>query len=76
MKHDHGYAPVSANDQTLGPRKVAGALHILSDKISGSLRKRPELNRGLDQFHNGMSLSSQSRIRDGAICQKLRNCLG
>ena len=52
-----GYARVSTDDQNLDSQldalKAAGALRIFSDKISGSLRKRPELDRLLDQLRDG-----------------------
>jgi len=52
-----GYARVSTDDQNLDAQldalKGAGAVRIFSDKISGSLRKRPELDRLLDQLRAG-----------------------
>jgi DNA invertase Pin-like site-specific DNA recombinase len=52
-----GYARVSTEDQNLDAQldalKGAGAQRIFSDKISGSLRKRPELDRLLDQLREG-----------------------
>jgi len=52
-----GYARVSTDDQNLDSQldalKAAGALRIFCDKISGSLRKRPELDRLLDQLRDG-----------------------
>jgi DNA invertase Pin-like site-specific DNA recombinase len=52
-----GYARVSTDDQNLDAQldalKEAGAARIFSDKISGSLRKRPELDRLLDQLRDG-----------------------
>ena len=52
-----GYARVSTEDQNLDSQldalKGAGAARIFSDKISGSLRKRPELDRLLDQLRDG-----------------------
>ena len=52
-----GYARVSTNDQNLDAQldalKGVGAQRIYSDKISGSLRKRPELDRLLDQLRDG-----------------------
>jgi DNA invertase Pin-like site-specific DNA recombinase len=52
-----GYARVSTDDQNLDAQldalKGAGATRIFSDKISGSLRKRPELDRLLDQLRDG-----------------------
>lgn len=52
-----GYARVSTEDQNLDAQldalKAAGAQRIFSDKVSGSLRKRPELDRLLDQLREG-----------------------
>ncbi len=52
-----GYARVSTDDQNLDAQldalKGAGAERIFSDKISGSIRKRPELDRLLDQLRDG-----------------------
>lgn len=49
-----GYARVSTEDQNLNSQTdaltAAGAERIFSDKISGSFRKRPELDRLLDQL--------------------------
>ena len=52
-----GYARVSTDDQNLDAQldalKGAGAARIFSDRISGALRKRPELDRLLDQVRDG-----------------------
>ncbi len=52
-----GYARVSTEDQQLDAQvtalKEAGAERIFADKISGSKRKRPELDRMLDQLRHG-----------------------
>ncbi|SEN79773.1 Site-specific DNA recombinase [Roseovarius tolerans] len=52
-----GYARVSTDNQNLDAQtdalKVAGAERIFSDKISGSIRKRPELDKLLDQLRPG-----------------------
>jgi len=52
-----GYARVSTEDQHLDAQiaalKDAGAEHIFADKISGSKRSRPELDRMLDQLRPG-----------------------
>lgn len=52
-----GYARVSTEDQHLDAQiaalKDAGAERIFSDKISGSKRSRPELDRMLDQLRSG-----------------------
>lgn len=52
-----GYARVSTEDQHLDAQiaalKDAGAERIFADKISGSKRSRPELDRMLDQLRSG-----------------------
>lgn len=52
-----GYARVSTDDQTLDSQtdalQAAGAGRIFADKISGSLRARPQLDRLLDQLRPG-----------------------
>lgn len=52
-----GYARVSTDDQNLDAQtdalQAAGAERIFSDKISGSMRKRPELDKLLDQLRPG-----------------------
>jgi len=52
-----GYAPVSTDDQSLDSQtdalSVAGAEKIFADKISGSKRTRPELDRMLEQLRDG-----------------------
>lgn len=52
-----GYARVSTDDQSLDAQtdalQATGAGRIFSDKISGSLRKRPQLDRLLDQLRPG-----------------------
>jgi len=52
-----GYARVSTDEQNLDAQldalNGAGALRIFSDKVSGTLRKRPELDRLLDQLRDG-----------------------
>ena len=52
-----GYARVSTDDQNLDAQTdalhAAGAERIFSDKISGSIRKRPELDKLLDQLRPG-----------------------
>ncbi|MDA7827944.1 recombinase family protein [Rhodobacteraceae bacterium] len=52
-----GYARVSTEDQHLDAQitalKEAGAERIFADKISGSKRKRPELDKMLDQLRRG-----------------------
>lgn len=52
-----GYARVSTEDQNLDGQldalKAAGAERIFADKITGSARSRPELDRLLDQLRQG-----------------------
>ena len=52
-----GYARVSTDDQLLdaqtGALEVAGAARVFADKISGSIRKRPQLDQLLDQLRPG-----------------------
>lgn len=52
-----GYARVSTDDQNLDAQTdalaAAGAERIFADKISGSLRKRPELDRLLEHLRPG-----------------------
>lgn len=52
-----GYARVSTNDQTLAAQQDAltgaGVARIFAEKITGATRKRPELDRMLDQLRAG-----------------------
>ena len=52
-----GYARVSTEDQLLDAQTdaltAAGAERIFADKISGSTRKRPQLDQLLDQLRQG-----------------------
>jgi len=52
-----GYARVSTDDQNLDAQtdalQAAGVERIFSEKISGSMRKRPELDKMLDQLRPG-----------------------
>ncbi|MCA3470370.1 MAG: recombinase family protein [Rhodobacter sp.] len=52
-----GYARISTDDQNLDAQldalNVAGAGRIFADRISGSKRQRPELDRMLDQLRDG-----------------------
>ncbi|MCI5102121.1 recombinase family protein [Phaeobacter italicus] len=52
-----GYARVSTDDQSLDSQtdalSAAGAEKVFADKISGSRRARPELDRMLEQLRNG-----------------------
>ena len=52
-----GYARVSTDDQNLDGQldalKAAGAEKIFADKITGTARSRPELDRLLDQLRQG-----------------------
>lgn len=51
-----GYARVSTSDQNLDSQtdalKAVGAEHIFADKITGTVRSRPELNRLLEQLRS------------------------
>ncbi|PVA08602.1 DNA invertase [Pelagivirga sediminicola] len=52
-----GYARVSTDDQSLDSQtdalSAAGAEKVFADKISGSRRARPELDRMLEQLRDG-----------------------
>ena len=52
-----GYARVSTDDQNLDAQTdaltAAGADKLFADKISGSKRERPELNKMLEQLRDG-----------------------
>lgn len=52
-----GYARVSTDDQSLDAQldalKEVGAKRVYADKISGSVQRRPELDRLLDQLRDG-----------------------
>lgn len=52
-----GYARISTEDQLLDAQldalTVAGADRIFSDKITGSSRSRPELDRMIEQLRDG-----------------------
>ncbi|MDQ1850733.1 recombinase family protein [Gemmobacter fulvus] len=52
-----GYARVSTEDQNLDGQldalKAAGAEKVFADKITGTARSRPELDRLLDQLRQG-----------------------
>ncbi|WP_424930666.1 recombinase family protein [Amaricoccus tamworthensis] len=52
-----GYARVSTDDQSLDSQtdalSVAGAEKVFADKISGSRRTRPEMDRMLEQLRDG-----------------------
>ena len=52
-----GYARVSTDDQSLDSQtdalSTAGAEKVFADKISGSRRARPELDRMLEQLRDG-----------------------
>ena len=52
-----GYARVSTEDQNLDGQldalKAAGAERIFADKVAGTARSRPELDRLLDQLRQG-----------------------
>ncbi len=63
-----GYARVSAADQNLDGQidalKAAGAERIFADKITGTARSRPELDRLLDQLRQGdvMTVTKYDRL--------------
>ena len=52
-----GYARVSTEDQNLDGQldalKAAGAEKVFADRITGTARSRPELDRLLDQLRQG-----------------------
>jgi len=52
-----GYARVSTDDQSLDSQtdalSIAGAVKVFADKISGSKRVRPELDKMLEQLRDG-----------------------
>ena len=52
-----GYARISTTDQNLDAQldalSAAGAERVFADTISGSTRKRPELDKMLDQLRDG-----------------------
>ena len=52
-----GYARVSTDDQSLNSQtdalSAAGAEKVFADRISGSKRTRPELDRMLEQLRDG-----------------------
>jgi len=52
-----GYARVSTEDQSLDAQedalRAAGCARVFADKISGSVRSRPELDRLLDHLREG-----------------------
>ena len=52
-----GYARVSTDDQNLDPQKdalsAAGAEKVFADRISGSKRARPKLDKMLEQLRDG-----------------------
>ena len=52
-----GYARVSTDDQDaslqIDALKAAGCIKVFTDKASGSLAKRPQLDRMLDQLRSG-----------------------
>ncbi|MGA0543554.1 recombinase family protein [Neotabrizicola sp. VNH66] len=63
-----GYARVSTEDQNLDGQidalKAAGAERIFADKITGTARSRPELDRLLDQLRQGdvMTVTKYDRL--------------
>jgi DNA invertase Pin-like site-specific DNA recombinase len=57
VRHDHRIRPRQTDDQSLDGQldalKAAGAERIFADKITGTARSRPELDRLLDQLRQG-----------------------
>ena len=72
-----GYARVSTEDQSLDCQfdalKAAGAERIFSDKITGTARSRPELDRLLDQLRPGDVIAVTKYDR---LARSLRDLLG
>ena len=70
-----GYARVSTEEQELGGQilalKNAGCEVIYSDKISGTLSKRPELNRMIEALKPGDIVHVQKLDRLGRSLQHL-----
>jgi DNA invertase Pin-like site-specific DNA recombinase len=65
-----GYARVSTDDQSLDTQTdaltAAGVGKLFADKISGSKRERPELDKMLDQLRDGDIVgSTPARCRIG-----------
>lgn len=71
-----GYARVSTDDQNLDAQtdalQAAGVERIFSEKISGSMRKRPELDKLLDQLRPGDVIVVTKYDR---LARSLRNLL-
>lgn len=71
-----GYARVSTDDQNLDAQtdalQAAGAERVFSEKISGSMRKRPELDKLLDQVRSGDVIVVAKYDR---LARSLRNLL-
>ncbi|PZQ94876.1 MAG: DNA invertase [Cereibacter sphaeroides] len=72
-----GYARVSTEDQSLDGQSdalmAAGAVRIFADRISGTLRNRPELDRLLDQLRPGDVVVVTKYDR---LARSLRDLLG
>ena len=72
-----GYARVSTEDQNLDGQldalKAAGAERIFADKITGTARSRPELDRLLDQLRQGDVITVTKYDR---LARSLRDLLG
>ena len=73
-----GYARVSTGDQRLDSQidalSAAGSKKIFADKIGGSKRVRPELNKMLDQLRDGdVVIVTKYRSQPSfTICSKIR----
>ena len=73
-----GYARVSTDDQRLDSQtdalSAAGSKKIFADKIGGSKRVRPELNKILDQLRDGdVVIVTKYRTQPSfIICSKIR----
>ena len=67
-----GYARVSTDDQNLDAQTdaltAAGAGKVFADKISGSKRERPELDRMLDQLRDGDAHERRGASRGPGDC--------
>lgn len=72
-----GYARVSTDDQNLDAQTDAlaevGAERIFADKISGTKRERPELDKALDQLRSGDVVVVAKYDR---LARSLRDLLG
>lgn len=75
-----GYARVSTDDQLLDAQTdaltAAGAEHIFVDRISGSLRKRPQLDQLLEQLRPGDVVAGAKYDRLARFLRDLLNIVG